>query len=116
MKDASPNKVKIWLSSKEYIEASKGANLRLALKGNFHKLYNGLAKNFHCRGLGTCGTCSVLVEGPASEPSKREKWRLNFHPHKNSLDKGLRLACQTKVLGDIKIKKYEGLWGNKNLP
>lgn len=94
-------KVKIWISSTDYVEAEQGINLRLALKNHFSLLYNKSAKAIHCRGFGTCGTCSVIIDGPTSKPTRMEKWRLNFPPHKESLQSGLRLACQTKVLGDI---------------
>lgn len=30
-------------------------------------------------------------------------------PH--SLDRNRRLACQTRVLGDIEVIKYNGFWG-----
>lgn len=106
-------KIKIWYSSTEYVEADQGMNLRQALKNHFSLLYNKPAKTIHCRGFGTCGTCAIFVEGPTSEPTRIEKWRLNFPPHNNSLLSGLRLACQTSVLGDVKIQKWNGLWGNK---
>jgi len=95
------------------VSAPHGANLRRVLKSNFDFLYNGSARWIHCRGFGTCGTCSVFLSGEASSPTPIEKWRLNFHPHKNSLQKGLRLACQTQILGDLKISKWDGLWGNR---
>jgi hypothetical protein len=40
-----------------------------------------------------------------------ERWRLNFPPHHSQ--SGLRLACQCKVMGDLRIEKWEGLWGNR---
>jgi hypothetical protein len=43
--------------------------------------------------------------------TKREKWRLNFPPHQ--LENRLRLACQTKVNGDIVVEKGGGFWGQK---
>ena len=113
MKTKSLGKVKIWISSKEYVEVSKETNLRLAFKGKFQKIYNGASQIFHCQGLGTCGTCAVLIEGSVSKPTQIEKWRLSFPPHKNSLDRGLQLACQTQVLGDIKMTKLKGFWGHK---
>ena len=91
------------------IECDRGANLRKVLLDNDVELYNGPAKAFNCHGLGTCGTCTVEVEGEVSEMQGREKARLSLPPH--SPTKNRRLACQTKVLGDVKVKKYNKLWG-----
>ncbi len=96
------------------IECEEGANLRQVLLSAKLPLYNGVAKTIHCRGLGTCGTCAVEIEGNVSEQTKVEKWRLNFPPHRSG--SGLRLACQCKVLGDLKIQKHDGMWGNKTTP
>lgn len=93
------------------IECVQGANLRRVLLDAKLPLYNGIASAIHCRGLGTCGTCAVEIDGPVSEMTKVEKWRLGFPPHKPNT--GLRLACQCKVLGDLNITKHNGLWGNQ---
>ena len=93
------------------IDCEEGANLRQVLRDAKLPLYNGVAKTIHCRGLGTCGTCSVEIEGKVSEKTKVEKWRLGFPPHRS--DSRLRLACQCRVLGDLEIKKHGGLWGNR---
>jgi ferredoxin len=93
------------------IECLEGANLRMVLLRARLPLYNGAARAIHCRGFGTCGTCAVRIEGPVSEPTAVERWRLDFPPHHR--DSGLRLACQCNVLGDITVTKYDGLWGQK---
>lgn len=90
-------------------ECAYGANLRKVLLDNGIHLYNGQAKSINCRGIGTCGTCTVMVEGDVSEASWREKARLSLPPHSPS--KKLRLACQTKVLGDVSLTKFDGMWG-----
>jgi ferredoxin len=77
-------------------------------------LYNGVARAIHCRGFGACGTCAVRIEGAVSEPTAMERWRLDKAPH--HLDAGLRLACQCSVLGDLKVTKYEGIWGQGDKP
>ena len=96
------------------IECLPGANLRMVLIRARLPLYNSAAKALNCRGRGTCGTCTVRVEGEVSLPTDDEKQRLSFPPH--SLESGLRLACQTQVLGDLEVTKYEGLFGHKSLP
>ena len=93
------------------VECKEGANLRRVLLDAKLPLYNGIAKTIHCRGLGTCGTCAIEIEGDVTEMTAVEKWRLGFPPHKTG--SGLRLACQCKVMGDLKITKHGGLWGNR---
>ena len=93
------------------IECPHGANLRMVLLRARLPLYNGVARAIHCRGMGTCGTCAVRIVGEVSEPTKIETMRLGFPPHER--DRGLRLACQCSVLGDLEVTKYPGLWGHK---
>lgn len=103
-----------WIRFKNHvIVADTGSNLRRILLDNGMQLYNGAAKHINCRGLGTCGTCAVRIIGRVSDPTAVEKWRLGFPPHRR--DPGLRLACQCRVLGDLKISKGDGLWG-QHLP
>lgn len=91
------------------IECDRGANLRKVLLENGIPVYNGNASVINCRGLGTCGTCAVEVEGEVSPLEFREKARLSLPPH--SPNSNRRLSCQVKVLGDIKVTKYDGFWG-----
>lgn len=91
------------------IECESGANLRQLLLKHGVEVYNGPAKTINCHGLGTCGTCAVRVEGAVSEMEWREKTRLSLPPH--SPDRNLRLSCQTQVLGDVTVTKYDGFWG-----
>ncbi len=95
-------------------ECDRGANLRQVLLKNGVDLYNGGAKGLNCRGLGTCGTCAVKVEGEVSETGGWEKTRRSLPPH--SLKSNLRLACQTQVLGDVKVTKMDGFWGQGSQP
>ena len=53
----------------------EGANLRTVLLRARLPLYNGAARAIHCRGMGTCGTCAVRIDGPVSEPTSIEKLR-----------------------------------------
>jgi uncharacterized 2Fe-2S/4Fe-4S cluster protein (DUF4445 family) len=53
-----------------------------------------------CGGLGLCGLCRVkILQGELSPPSTREVELLG-----QQLDKGWRLACQAKVLGDVEVE------------
>ncbi|OCR02669.1 (2Fe-2S)-binding protein [Oscillatoriales cyanobacterium USR001] len=91
------------------IECDRGSNLRQVLMKEGIPVYNDKATILNCRGLGTCGTCAVEIEGEVSEPSWREKSRLSLPPHSPTSNR--RLSCQTKVLGDIKVTKHDGFWG-----
>lgn len=91
------------------IDCESGANLRQVLLENGIELYNGGSTVINCHGIGTCGTCSVEIEGTVSEMGWREKARLSLPPH--SPEKSRRLACQVRVLGDIRVTKHEGFWG-----
>lgn len=90
-------------------ECESGANLRRVLLQHGIDLYNSQAKVINCRGIGTCGTCAVQVEGAVSEVNWKDKTRRALPPHLPT--KPLRLACQTRVLGDIKVTKFDGFWG-----
>ncbi|MGD1950599.1 MAG: 2Fe-2S iron-sulfur cluster-binding protein [Leptolyngbyaceae cyanobacterium] len=90
-------------------ECATGANLRRALLDNDVDLYNGNAKLINCRGIGSCGTCAVLIEGEVSTANWKDRGRRSLPPHKS--ERPLRLACQTRVLGDIKVFKYDQFWG-----
>jgi len=91
------------------IECERGTILRDVLLDAGISPHNGSADRLNCRGHGTCGTCAVAIEGETSEPTRREQWRLDFPPHDR--DAGLRLACQTRVEGDLTIRKSGGFWG-----
>ena len=90
-------------------ECNRGANLRQALLQQGVDLYNQQAKLINCRGIGSCGTCAVAIEGDVSEPNWRDRTRRSLPPH--SPARNLRLACQTRVLGDIEVTKFNGFWG-----
>ncbi len=90
-------------------ECESGSNLRKVLLEHGVELYNGNAKIINCMGIGTCGTCAVQVEGQVSEPNWKDKARRSLPPRSPTANR--RLACQTEVLGDIKVRKFEGFWG-----
>ncbi len=91
------------------IECDHGANLRQVLLKHNIDLYNGKSKLINCRGIGTCGTCAVQLEGEVSPANWQDQARRSLPPH--SPTRPLRLACQTQVLGDVTVHKFDGFWG-----
>lgn len=66
-----------------------------------------------CGGRGQCGRCRIrILEGAVNEPTESETKLLS----KDELNQGVRLACQTEVLGPVKIEiSPESLAGKQNL-
>jgi len=95
-------------------DCETGANLRQVLLKHDVDLYNGQAQVINCRGIGTCGTCAVQIEGSVSAANWRDLTRRSLPPH--SADRDLRLACQTRVLGDLRVTKYDEFWGQGTEP
>ncbi|MBE9043097.1 (2Fe-2S)-binding protein [Pleurocapsales cyanobacterium LEGE 10410] len=88
-----------------------GANLRRVLLKHKINLHNGKSRIINCRGIGSCGTCAVEIIGQVSAPNWKDRTRRSLPPH--SLAQNRRLACQTEVLGDIEVIKYDGFWGQQ---
>ena len=100
------------------IDCEKGAILRDVLLDAGVSPHNGGADTLNCRGHGTCGTCAVDVraDGGSGEPPVNgvgavERGRLAIPPH--DPESGLRLACRTRVYGDIAVTKHPGFWGHR---
>lgn len=93
------------------LHCEAGENLRRVLMREKLPLYHAFSRIFHCRGLGTCGTCAVKLRGTVSWQNRVEDIRLSVPPHQAS--NGLRLACQCQVEGDIVVEKFGGVWGQK---
>jgi ferredoxin len=85
-----------------------GANLRTVLKGAGLSPHSTPAW-LNCRGIGSCGTCTVEIDGATSARTSRERWRLLMPPHDGNAR--LRLACQVTVEGDLEVTRHGGFWG-----
>ncbi len=69
--------------------------------------------NAPCGGRGQCGRCRIrILEGMVNQPTESERKLLSS----DQLNQGVRLACQTEVLGPVKIEiPPESLAGKQNL-
>ncbi len=78
-------------------------NLGKKIKANYSDVLGSvLAKNnllpLPCGGRGFCGQCIIKIKGKVSEPTGNELSR--------GLGGELRLACQTKLLGDVEVELF----------
>ncbi|MCZ6792883.1 MAG: 2Fe-2S iron-sulfur cluster-binding protein [Planctomycetota bacterium] len=91
---------------KKEVECETGANLREVAMRNGIQLYPGLKSLFNCRGRSACGECRVhVLKGLENVSSKgfREKARIGLSWFKFGHEDQVRLACQTRVEGDIEV-------------
>ena len=110
-----------FVKEKKEIEVPEGANLRTeAVKAgiNLNQGVNGwgasINKYVNCMGLGTCGTCRVLiVKGmDKTNPLTTREWLKFKTPGPDPIpamayignEEKMRLACCTKVYGDIEVE------------
>ena len=97
-----------FLKASTDLDVNEGANLRKeALRAGL-ELYPGIHKYLNCRGFALCGKCAVAVKTGrenCSAPGFREKLRLLLSYLPIGREAGeIRLACQTRVLGDIQVE------------
>ena len=90
-------------------EVALKTNLRQALLAQKISLYNEGSEILNCHGQAMCSTCLVKVEGAISKPTKLENQMgiPSYFAHKER-----RLACQVKVLGDVKVTRFDGYFGD----
>lgn len=88
-------------------ECMRRANRQKILLQNGIDLYNSGAKVINCRLIGSCSV-QLQAEGKASKANWREG-QLSLPPH--SPIKNLGFACQTQLMGDVKVTNFDGFWG-----
>lgn len=113
-----------FLKEKKSIEVEPGTNLRKAARREGVQLYWGPHKYLNCQGLGTCASCRVYIKKGMENTNRmglleylRTMVGFMFFArmgHENEL----RLACKTKVFGDIEVETQpesnlhgEKFWG-----
>ena len=96
-----------FVNEKTQIEVPEGANLRQeAMKAGIG-LYPGVHKYLNCHGLAQCASCRVLITKGTENASRMtlmEKLRLKFSFVFIGNEDTMRLACQTRVMGDMEVQ------------
>lgn len=93
-------------SEKKEIQVPAGANLRTEALRAGVQLYPGVHKVLNCHGLGQCGSCRVLITKGMENASRKglmESARLAVSLAYIGNEQTMRLACQTRVEGDITV-------------
>jgi len=94
-------------SEKKEIQVPAGANLRTEALRAGVQLYPGVHKILNCHGLGQCGSCRVLIKKGMENVSRKglmESVRLAVSLAAIGNEQTMRLACQTRVNGDITVE------------
>lgn len=116
-----------FIKEKRKVDCAPGENLRTVAQREGIELYPGFHKNFwaNCHGLGLCASCRVHVKKGlenVSPQSIREKVGMLANPEgfiaRLGHEQECRLACQTRVNGDIDVETQpelnlygERFWG-----
>ncbi len=90
-------------------EVEPGTNLRRFMLDIHVTPYKGLDVLTNCRGHNFCGTCAVeVVDGKGAGPrgQDEEATLVGNLLIARKVDKNLRLACQTTVVGDMVVKTH----------
>jgi ferredoxin len=99
-------------SEKKEIQVPAGANLRTEALRAGVQLYPGVHKVLNCHGLGQCGSCRVLITKGRENASRKgfmESARLAVSLAYIGNEQTMRLACQTRVNGDITVETKPAL-------
>jgi ferredoxin len=94
-------------SEKKEIQVPAGANLRAEALRAGVQLYPGVHKVLNCHGFGQCGSCRVLITKGMENASRKglmESARLAVSLAYIGNEQTMRLACQTRVNGDITVE------------
>jgi len=97
-----------FINEKKEIQVPEGSNLRKEALRAGVGLYKSVDKYLNCRGFGMCGTCRVLitkgVENTKKSINPLGRFRLIASLARIGQEDETRLACQTKVCGDIEVQ------------
>ncbi len=96
-----------FISEKKEIQVPEGANLRAEALRAGVPLYQGPDRILNCHGMGSCGTCRVnIVKGMENTSPRglKERLRMAISMAYVGNEQTMRLACQTRVLGDVEVQ------------
>jgi ferredoxin len=95
-----------FVNEKKQLQVPEGANLRQeAMKAGI-QLYPHIHKVLNCHGFSACASCRVLITkgiDNASDMGILEKACLNISLSYIGNEATMRLACQTRVEGDMDV-------------
>lgn len=95
-----------FINEKKEIQVPQGANLRSEALRAGVQLYPHIHQVLNCHGFGNCGTCRVLITKGIENASSIgfvEGLRLKVSMAYIGNEDTMRLACQTRVNGDIEV-------------
>jgi len=103
-----------FVNEKVTAEAEAGSDLRTVARQNGVQLYSGPHKYVNCMGFGQCCSCNVVVRKGSENCSGKSvferlwKWLNPLLGLKilSNPEKDVRLACQTKVQGDVEVETH----------
>jgi ferredoxin len=91
---------------KKTVECAQGSNLREVAMAHGIQLYPGIKSTFNCHGFAQCGECRVHVTRGMDDLGPKtflEKIRIGVSWFKFGHEHEVRLACQTRVDGDVEV-------------
>jgi ferredoxin len=103
-----------FVNEKVTADAQEGEDIRSVARKNGVQIYSGPHKVLNCMGFGTCCSCNVIVKS-GSENCTRKSLMERINKWINPLlgikllsnpEKEVRLACQTKVQGDVEVETH----------
>lgn len=96
-----------FINEKKQVQVPDGTNLRKAAQQAGVQLYSFPHNIVNCHGFSQCGSCRVLIQKGlenASPMGLMEKMRLKVSLAYIGNEDSMRLACQTKVNGDMDVE------------
>jgi ferredoxin len=96
-----------FVNEKKEIQVPEGSNLRHEAIAAGVGLYSGIHRVANCRGFALCGSCRVLITKGIENVSPMglmERGRLGASMAYIGNEDTMRLACQTRVNGDIEVQ------------
>lgn len=106
-----------FVKEKVSVDVADGEDIRSVAKKNGVQLYEGPHKVVNCMGFGLCGSCNVAISKGSENctgRTLRERFVAKYLTPVplfllkvlSNEDKDVRLACQTKVRGDVDVQTH----------